>query len=139
MKLKYSLLMFGLMFGCTSTSTLRFQAVDGRSGTPIPGVVVVQNSTEKNILDADHFTRTLKPSDERGMIAANKVPTNWSNEFTFSKDGYKPALAIYTRTDRLLGRLPVYSPKGDDAAKEWVQDPTKVIRVPMEPVQLTAE
>jgi hypothetical protein len=96
-----AILLFG---GCTTPSTLWFKVVNSRSGDPIKDVEVTwvefQNAAGVKLKPLPHPPAM---SDASGFVLFTNVPLgNRGHSFTFEKDGFLRATAVYDRGQKHL-------------------------------------
>lgn len=100
------LLLLCLLFlsGCTTPSTVWFKVVNSRTGDPVPGVEVTWIEFEyAGGVKVKPLPHPVTSTDAYGFVLLTNVPLgNRGHSFTFEKDGYMQARALYERGQKHL-------------------------------------
>jgi hypothetical protein len=111
-----------MLFTTACTETIRFNAIDAKTGQPLDGVSTCVTQYRTSVL---HGCESLKPinllrSNTNGLIMASKLEKVWLTEFVFSCDGYLNTYGNYqynqgnfsysNGTNAFFPHLPIESP-----------------------------
>ena len=84
-----------ILSGCTPRRDVVFRVVDGDDGVALEGVRVARRSHSVSFFSTgEELVRTYLPTNADGIAYAVEVPSQYRNQFLFTKEGYWDADAI---------------------------------------------